>query len=203
MASGLARGLLSDKGEQFTSRFFQNFCEILRIENVITATYHPQINGKAKRYSPTIISGLCHYVKRQPTEWNVYTNIFTYGFNSQINRIINCTISELVPLQPPHANVMQPTAKDVQTSHINPSFTGGSVTDPLGSRSRQTHAPRATKVLAAHQQNGTPDKGQAQRRVVRICPPGTHLARTNNTRAASHRRWTLQSDVLECVDSGT
>lgn len=54
--------LLSDNGPQFTSKVFQEVCQILRVSNVFTTRYHPQCNGQVERFSRTIVSALRHYL---------------------------------------------------------------------------------------------------------------------------------------------
>ena len=45
--------LLSDKGGQFTAKFFQHVCNILGIRNLYTTTYHPQTKGQVERFNRT------------------------------------------------------------------------------------------------------------------------------------------------------
>ena len=42
---GPPKHLVSDNGSQFVSLFFQRVCQLLRINNKYTTTYHPQTNG--------------------------------------------------------------------------------------------------------------------------------------------------------------
>jgi transposase InsO family protein len=43
---GLPVSLLTDKGPQFTAKFFQAACAELGIAKVFTTAYHPQTNGQ-------------------------------------------------------------------------------------------------------------------------------------------------------------
>lgn len=60
--------------------------------NNITATdYHAQTNGRAKRYSSTIVSRLPHYVSDHETDWDTYLFPLTYPYNVQVQ--ISITVS--------------------------------------------------------------------------------------------------------------
>ena len=100
--------LLSDNGKQFTARFFQNVCRILGVENLFTTTYHPQTNGQVERFNRTIISGLRNYIADHPKDWDLYTDMLTYAYNTQVHRITNHAPFELVLSRSPQALVMPP-----------------------------------------------------------------------------------------------
>lgn len=112
MAFGLPHFLLLDNGKPFTSRFFRHFFKILTTENVFKTPSPPpsppQTNGQFVRYNRTIIAELRHFFKQQPKEWELYSDIHTFDYNTQIYWITNCTLFELVPSQPPNAIIMQP-----------------------------------------------------------------------------------------------
>lgn len=89
MDYGLSRILLSNNRKEFTSRVFQQVCNILRIKIVFTTTYDPQTNVEVERYNRTISPGLSSYVEQQFKCWDLYKVILTFKYNSQIRMITN------------------------------------------------------------------------------------------------------------------
>ena len=47
---GVVDTILSDNGNQFTSREFKDFCESYQVDHVTTALFHRQSNGQAERF---------------------------------------------------------------------------------------------------------------------------------------------------------
>lgn len=75
--------------------------------------YHPLKNGQVERFNCTIIAMLRDYGEQSHMKRDVHTDILTYGYNTQIRRIANCTLFKLVLSQMPHAIVMQPNREGV------------------------------------------------------------------------------------------
>lgn len=46
---GVPSSVTSDRGRQFTSRLFAQFCTLLGIKHIVTTAYHPQANGIVER----------------------------------------------------------------------------------------------------------------------------------------------------------
>lgn len=51
---GLPRGIISDRGLQFASRFIKALYEKLGINGQLTTMYHPQANGQTERMNKEI-----------------------------------------------------------------------------------------------------------------------------------------------------
>ena len=75
--------LLADNGGCFTSKFSQDVCRILNVENRFTTTYHPQTNGQVERYNRTLKSAIKAYLQEHPVEWELYAPTLTYENNCQ------------------------------------------------------------------------------------------------------------------------
>ena len=63
----------SDRGTQFKSRLFQSLCAALQIEKSTTAPYHPQGNGKIKRFNKSICTLLRKLVLKRVDASNWHT----------------------------------------------------------------------------------------------------------------------------------
>jgi transposase InsO family protein len=46
--------LLSDNGSGYVSRLFREYLQLVGIQHVLAAPYHPQTNGKLERYHQTL-----------------------------------------------------------------------------------------------------------------------------------------------------
>lgn len=53
--NGPPEKLLSDIRKQFTSKTFQDICQIRGVENLFTTTYQPQENGQVERFNRTLL----------------------------------------------------------------------------------------------------------------------------------------------------
>ena len=93
--------LLSDNGGQFTSKYFSTICNILGVRNLYTSAYHPETNGQAERFNPTILSALRRYICEDATDWDQFSDAVTYGYNCQVHRITGVAPFELVLSRPP------------------------------------------------------------------------------------------------------
>lgn len=75
--------LVSDNGRQFTSRFFQDDCHILKIHYSFTTTYHSQNNAHAERLNRTSLAAIRSYTNYGPSDWYLYTTALNYTNNGQ------------------------------------------------------------------------------------------------------------------------
>lgn len=55
-AYGMQDYLLTNKGSQLFSEFFESICKALGITYVTTKKYHPQTNGQTERYNRTLVA---------------------------------------------------------------------------------------------------------------------------------------------------
>uniref|UniRef100_A0A8C5R7U4 Gypsy retrotransposon integrase-like protein 1 n=1 Tax=Leptobrachium leishanense TaxID=445787 RepID=A0A8C5R7U4_9ANUR len=53
---GIPDSIVSDRGTQFTSRFWKAFCSLLRIQVSLSTAFHPQSNGQTERVNQTLNS---------------------------------------------------------------------------------------------------------------------------------------------------
>ena len=50
---GIPNQIVTDNGPQFTATEFEQFCKNNGIHHILTAPYHPNSNGEAKRFVQT------------------------------------------------------------------------------------------------------------------------------------------------------
>ena len=98
--------LLSDNGGHFVAKFFQDVCLTMGVKNLYTTAYHPRTNGQTERFNRTIVSALRHYVNEDNRDWDDYTDILCYSYNTQAHRATGHTPFELVLSRPPKPLIM-------------------------------------------------------------------------------------------------
>lgn len=89
---------MSEKGGQFTSRFFEETCQIIGSRSLCTTTYHPKSNGQVARFKRTIISAIRHYGGDHPRQWDAFMNAPMYTYDTQVLRTTKLAPVLLVPL---------------------------------------------------------------------------------------------------------
>lgn len=92
--------LLFDDGPQFTSKVFEKVCQILRVSNVFTATYHPQCNGQVEWFNRTFVSAIGYYLCDNQDDWEQFTDAFSYAYSATVSPMTCVKPFELVVSQP-------------------------------------------------------------------------------------------------------
>ncbi len=52
--AGVLESIVSDRGPQFTAKFWAAFCYHLRIGRRLSTAYHPQTDGQTERQNQTL-----------------------------------------------------------------------------------------------------------------------------------------------------
>lgn len=79
---GLSIDIVSDRGPQFTARFWKEFCRLLRISVSLSSGFHPQTNGQTERLNEELETGLRLLCSRDPTSWSQNVVWVEYAHNS-------------------------------------------------------------------------------------------------------------------------
>jgi len=66
---GLPKDIVSDRGQQFTSRFTKRLLELCDIKSNLSMAYHPQSNGQTERTNQTLEQYLQIYGNYQQDNW--------------------------------------------------------------------------------------------------------------------------------------
>jgi transposase InsO family protein len=81
---GLPKYILSDNGPQFVSNMFRSFCNTMKIEQKLTANYHPQSN-MTERVNRTLKPLLAIYAQRQPHSWDKEIQKLAFAIRTSVN----------------------------------------------------------------------------------------------------------------------
>uniref|UniRef100_A0A670KGS1 Gypsy retrotransposon integrase-like protein 1 n=1 Tax=Podarcis muralis TaxID=64176 RepID=A0A670KGS1_PODMU len=79
---GLPRSILSDRGRQFISNFWQKLMGILNVKINLASARHPQTNGQAERVNAIMQQYLRCYANQQPTTWVDYLPLAEFAYNN-------------------------------------------------------------------------------------------------------------------------
>uniref|UniRef100_A0A670JY26 Gypsy retrotransposon integrase-like protein 1 n=1 Tax=Podarcis muralis TaxID=64176 RepID=A0A670JY26_PODMU len=79
---GLPRSILSDRGRQFISSFWQKLLGILNVKINLASARHPQTNGQAERVNAIMQQYLRCYANQQPSTWVDYLPLAEFAYNN-------------------------------------------------------------------------------------------------------------------------
>ena len=91
---GLPRDVVSDRGPQFTSTFWKEFCSLLGATVSLTSGFHPQSNGQSERANQELEKALRCMVSRDPHSWAQQLTWVEYAHNS-----LTCSAIGMSPFQ--------------------------------------------------------------------------------------------------------
>ena len=79
---GFPRDIVSDRGPQFVSRFWREFCRLIGATASLTSGYHPEANGQTERLNQQLETGLRCVVFQNPSTWSKHLVWVEYAHNS-------------------------------------------------------------------------------------------------------------------------
>ena len=82
---GMAKELLTDKGGEFTGRYFNDICKILKIKHVTTTAYHPQTDGLVERFNRTLMEMDSHFINDVQNDWDRHLSKILFAYNTSVH----------------------------------------------------------------------------------------------------------------------
>ncbi|KAI3359441.1 hypothetical protein L3Q82_002949 [Scortum barcoo] len=79
---GLPTNIVSDRGLQFVSVFWKEFCHILGATVSLSSGYHPESNGQTERLNQELETCLRYLVSQNQTTWSDYLTWIEYAHNA-------------------------------------------------------------------------------------------------------------------------
>lgn len=82
MLLGIPANIVSDRGVQFTTRFWKLLRETLKIELSFYSAYHPQTNGQMKRTNQTLEQYLRCFSSFSQDDWVSLLALAEFAYNN-------------------------------------------------------------------------------------------------------------------------
>jgi hypothetical protein len=79
---GIPSDIVSDRGSEFTSHFWQSLGELLNIKSKMSTAYHPQTDGQTERTNQTLEAYLRAYINYQQDDWVTWLPIAEFAYNN-------------------------------------------------------------------------------------------------------------------------
>jgi hypothetical protein len=79
---GLPMDVVSDRGPQFVSKFWREFCKLLGATVSLSSGFHPQSNGQTERANQDLERVLRCLVSKNPSSWSQQLSMVEYAHNT-------------------------------------------------------------------------------------------------------------------------
>ena len=86
---GLPNEILSDRGTQFTSKFWTSICKTLNISMKLSSPFHHQTNGLTERVNSVVEQFLRCYSNFKGSNWHNYLFLAEFCYNNSIQESLN------------------------------------------------------------------------------------------------------------------
>lgn len=91
---GLPLDIVSDRGPQFTSRFWRAFCKLIGATVSLSSGFHPESNGQTERLNQDLETTLRCLASTNPSSWSRYVIWAEYAHNT-----LCCSSTGLSPFE--------------------------------------------------------------------------------------------------------
>ena len=88
---GLPTVIVSDRGSQFTSQFWNTLFTKLGTKLSLTSAYHPQSNGLTERVNGNIMETLRIFSSQQPAQWDQVLALAEFAYNNATSSVTHQT----------------------------------------------------------------------------------------------------------------
>ncbi|XP_030066604.1 exocyst complex component 1 [Microcaecilia unicolor] len=82
---GLPQRIISDRGSQFTSRFWRALCSAFGVTTLFSSAYHPQTNGMVERVNQTAKAFLRAYSNQRQDDWATLLPWAEFAYNNNLH----------------------------------------------------------------------------------------------------------------------
>lgn len=91
---GIPSTITTDRGSQFESDFFAQWCKLLGVNRTRTTAYHPQANGMVERFHRQLKNSIV--ARCNTRHWSEELPIILLGIRNTIKEDLQCSPAELV-----------------------------------------------------------------------------------------------------------
>ncbi|KAK9397281.1 hypothetical protein NXF25_020642 [Crotalus adamanteus] len=93
---GAPRRIISDRGVQFTARFWRQFLVSIGTTQGLSSAYHPCTNGAAERANAAISRYLRSYISYQQSDWIDFVPFAELAYNNAVHKSTGLTPFQIV-----------------------------------------------------------------------------------------------------------
>ena len=94
---GIPKEITSDRGKQFNSKFFKQFCKLLHCEPNLSTAHHQQTDGQTEKLNGIIEQYLRCFTNDTHSDWSSYLSLAEFAYNN--------TLQESIKMSPFQANL--------------------------------------------------------------------------------------------------
>jgi len=111
---GIPMEIMSDRGPQFESVEFRNFCANLGIRQLFSTPYHHQANGMVERLNRSILNILRMYIKDDQLDWDTHLPATLFAYRTSVHSVTGKSPFEFIQVRRPRmpGDAMFPTASN-------------------------------------------------------------------------------------------
>ena len=91
MLHGVPKSIVSDRGTQFTSKFWKELCKALEVKICLSSAYHPQSNGQTERTNQTLEQYLRCFCSVSQDDWSSLLSSAEFAYNNFVHSTTNQT----------------------------------------------------------------------------------------------------------------
>lgn len=88
---GLPKYITTDRGTQFTAKFWRQLCKHLGIEARMSTAFHPETDGQTERFNAVMEQYLRSYVKYQQDDWVHWLPMAEFAANNHVSATTRAT----------------------------------------------------------------------------------------------------------------
>jgi len=88
---GLPESIISDRGSQFTSAFWNRLCNLYGIDHSLSTANHPQTDGQTERVNAILEQYLRCFINERQNNWADLLPFAEFSYNNSLQQSINQT----------------------------------------------------------------------------------------------------------------
>jgi transposase InsO family protein len=88
---GAPKGIVSDRGTVFTSKWWGAFCKYLDIKRRLSVAYHPQTDGQTERMNQVLEQYLRSYCSKEQDDWEWRLPLAQSAYNTSVHAVTQMT----------------------------------------------------------------------------------------------------------------
>ena len=81
---GKPKSIVSDRGSEFTSKFWKEFTNLLDIKSRFSTAYQPQTDGQTERVNQELEGYLRHYTSYLQDDWDRWLPLAEFAYNNSV-----------------------------------------------------------------------------------------------------------------------